>query len=41
MPVEAHPLIEGDTVRDLIGKCELRALSIEECNMRFEKMRGD
>jgi hypothetical protein len=41
MPIEDHPLYEGDTVRDLAEKFELRGLGIEEANKRFEKMRGE
>lgn len=38
-PLEVHPLIEGDTVRDLAEKYELRGLEIDTANKRFEKMR--
>lgn len=39
MPLEMHNLIDGDTVRDLAEKYELRGLRIEEANKRFEKLR--
>jgi len=38
-PVERYDLLEGDTVRDLAQKYELRGLSIDEANKRFEKIR--
>jgi len=38
-PVDDYPLTEGDTVRDLAEKYELRGLSIEEANKRFKKLR--
>lgn len=40
-PLETYQLIEGDTVRDLATKYELRGLSIDEANKRFEKLRGE
>lgn len=36
-----HSLVEGDTVRDLAEKYELRGLEIETANKRFEKMREE
>jgi len=41
MPLDDYPISEGDTVRDLAEKYELRGLSIEEANKRFEKLRGE
>lgn len=38
-PIDTHDLIDGDTIRDMAEKYELRGFSIEEANKRFEKMR--
>jgi len=39
IPAEKVELIEGDTVRDLAEKFELRGMSIDEANKRFQLIR--